>query len=141
MNNLSAHSQLITYLKKENHRVTPERFLVLDAALEFLGHFSADELYLEMKNKKSRISRATVYNSIDVLVRADLLHIHHFGENVKRYELIERGTNHDHLVCQESGEIIEFSDRRLKGIAEEIAKSYNFNLLNYSFIIYGKKKD
>ena len=61
------------FLKSGKNRITPERFEVLDAALDFEGHFGADDLYILMKNNKSRVSRATVYKTLELLVQCDLL--------------------------------------------------------------------
>ena len=60
MKNDSAHEQFRKFLKREKHRITPERFEVLDSAISYKGHFGADDLYIQMKNQNSNVSRATI---------------------------------------------------------------------------------
>ncbi|MEN8194818.1 MAG: transcriptional repressor, partial [Bacteroidota bacterium] len=81
-----AHEKFEEFLKTDKHRITPERFEVLDYALESGGHFSADELYQDMKNRNSNISRATVYNSLELLVKCGMLIKRNFGKNKSFYE-------------------------------------------------------
>ena len=87
MKNIQAAEIFKNFLKSGNHRVTPERFEVLDAAVEYQGHFGADDLYIVMKNQKSRVSRATVYNTLELLVECNLVGKRNFGDNITRYEI------------------------------------------------------
>jgi len=93
-----AHEQFKNFLKKGKHRVTPERFEVLDYALAYKGHFGADDLYILMKTKKSNISRATIYNTLELLAKCDLLAKRNFGDGVTRFESSFNRKNHDHLL-------------------------------------------
>lgn len=129
------------FLKRGRNRITPERFEVLDAALEFDGHFGADELYIEMKNAKSRVSRATVYNTLELLAQCDLLSKRNFGDNLTRFESNFKRQTHDHLICVECGKIIEFTDPRVKKIPQEICDNFDFDFNSYSFNIFGRCKN
>jgi len=133
-----AEEKFHAFLKKEKNRITPERFEVLDAALDFQGHFGADELFISMKNKNSRVSRATVYNTLELLAQCGILIKRNFGENLNRYESSFNRKVHDHLVCIECGKIIEFSSSKIKKIMNEITDEFNFEVTDYSFNIYGK---
>ncbi|HLR76537.1 MAG TPA: transcriptional repressor, partial [Balneolaceae bacterium] len=75
-----------SYLKEHNQRQTPERFLVLEQIYGSDGHFDADDIFFSMKNSEARVSRATVYNSLDLLVEAGLVQKHQFGESHYVYE-------------------------------------------------------
>ena len=86
MKNQKASEIFREYLKKGKNRITPERFEVMDAALVQEGHFGADDLYIQMKNRKSRVSRATVYKTLELLVQCDLISKRNFGDNISRYE-------------------------------------------------------
>ena len=99
-----------TFLKHGKNRVTPERFEVMDAALDYDGHFGADDLYIIMKNSNSSISRATIYKTLELLVQCELLSKRHFGENMTRYESSFKRQVHDHLICVDCGRIVEFSN-------------------------------
>ena len=107
MKNQKATEIFQNYLKNGKNRITPERFEVLDAALEHEGHFGADDLYIVMKNKKSQVSRATVYNTLELLVQCDLLKKRNFGDNITRYESSLKKQIHDHLICMDCGRIVE----------------------------------
>lgn len=140
--NTEAQERFRNFLKKtQKHRITPERFEVLDAALEYEGHFGADDLYIKMKNNHSGVSRATVYKTLDLLSQCELLTKRNFGDNLNRFENNFRRTNHDHLVCKNCGKIAEFSHSGLRAIADDIANELGFDISGYSFNIFGKCKD
>ena len=109
------------FLKEGQNRITPERFEVLDAALEYDGHFGADDLYILMKKQNSRVSRATVYKTLELLVQCDLLCKRNFGDNMTRYENSFKRQSHDHLICMDCGRIVEFVNPRVGELPREIA--------------------
>jgi Fur family transcriptional regulator, ferric uptake regulator len=129
------------FLKKGKNRITPERFEVMDSALEYDGHFGADDLYIIMKNQKSRVSRATVYKTLELLVQCDLLSKRNFGENMTRYESSFKRQSHDHLICMDCGRIVEFTNSSLENIPKELTKTLDFNFENYSFNIFARCKN
>ena len=133
-----AHEEFKDFLKNGKHRITPERFEVLDYALDQKGHFGADELYIEMKKNDSNISRATVYNTIELLAQCELLSKRHFGENKTRYESNFNRKNHDHLICTNCGKIKEFSNSKIESLVKEISEELGFENTGYSFNIFGK---
>jgi Fur family ferric uptake transcriptional regulator len=138
---IKAHEILTGYLKKENNRITPERFQVLDAALDYDGHFGADDLYIKMKNGNYRISRATVYNTLELLENCELLVKRNFGENITRYESKFGRKNHDHLICIKCGKIREFSNPKIRSLVSEICDDLEYEFSGYSFNIFGKCPD
>ena len=129
------------FLKDGKNRITPERFEVLDAALDYEGHFGADELYILMKSKQSRISRATVYNTLELLTQCDLLIKRNFGDNTTRYENNFKKQQHDHLICVDCGRIVEFINSKIKPLPGEISSELGFKLESYSFNIFARCKD
>ena len=141
VNKEKAHEKLREFLKKKNHRITSERFEVLDFALDYKGHFGADDLYIEMKNKDSQISRATVYSTLELLVQCNLLAKRNFGDGKTRYESSFNRKNHDHLICINCGEIKEFTSPKIQEIVEEICETLGYEEAGYSFNIFGKCKD
>lgn len=137
----TAHEQFKIFLKREKHRVTPERFEVLDNALDYNGHFGADDLYILMKTKKSNISRATIYNTLELLAKCDLLAIRNFGDGITRYESSFNRQNHDHLICTDCGNITEFRNSKIQGIIDEVCEELGFESEGYSFNIFVKCKN
>lgn len=133
-----AHEEFRRFLKKGDNRITPERFEVLDHATQFKGHFGADELYVSMKTNHSEISRATVYNTLELLAQCGLLSKRNFGENKTRFESNTSKTSHDHLICTNCGAIKEFSEPKIKKIIKHISEEIGFEPTGYSFNIFGK---
>ena len=141
MKHTQAEEILRDYLKKGNYRITPERFEVLNSALDYDGHFGADDLFILMKNKKSRVSRATVYNTLELLVKCDLLSKRNFGDNITRYESSFKRKSHDHLICMDCGRIVEFSSDALEKIPAQLCDELGFIFENYSFNIFARCKN
>jgi Fur family ferric uptake transcriptional regulator len=141
LKNQQASDIFRNFLKNEKNRITPERFEVLDAALEYNGHFGADDLYILMKNHKSRVSRATVYKTLELLVQCDLLSKRNFGDNMTRYESSYKRQNHDHLICMDCGRIVEFINTKIKDLPEEISTELGFDVTSYSFNIFARCKN
>jgi len=129
------------FLKDGKNRITPERFEVLDAALAYEGHFGADDLFVVMKTSQSHISRATVYNTLELLAQCDLLIKRNFGDNTTRYENNFRKQQHDHLICVDCGRIVEFINTKIKKLPGDISDELGFNLESYSFNIFARCKD
>jgi len=141
LKNKQAEEIFRDFLKSGKNRITPERFEVLEAALEYDGHFNADDLYILMKNSNSRVSRATVYKTLELLAQCELLTKRNFGDNITRYESSFKKQVHDHLICVDCGKIIEFADPRIKQLPEQISEDLGFNFESYSFNIFGRCKD
>ena len=127
-------------MKNGAHRITPERFEVLDFAIKNKNHFSADELYVLMKNGKSNVSRATVYNSLELLVKCKMLIKRNFGNNKTFYESNYNKQNHVHLICKKCGEIIEFNNSEVSNIVNTIVKINDFSADSFQFNIFGQCK-
>ncbi len=138
MERKQVHEKFKKFLKDGENRITPERFEVLDFAIDFEGHFGADELFVRMKNKKSNISRATVYNTLELLAQCGILSKRNFGENKFRYESNFGKVNHDHLICTNCGAIKEFEETKIQKIVEEVSQKLGFIPNGYSFNIFGK---
>ena len=126
-----------TFLKKQNLRQTPERFMVLEEIYATDDHVDADELYLRLKQKGNRVSRATVYNTLDLLLDCNLVGRHQFGKNQAKYERAYSYWQHDHLICLDCNEVLEFCDPRIQGIQEMVAEIYQFDIKHHALHLYG----
>ncbi|MCH8557526.1 MAG: transcriptional repressor [Balneolia bacterium] len=130
-----------TYLKTNGHRQTPERFTVLEEIYKADGHFDADDMYFRMKETGYRVSRATVYNTLDLLVECGLVQRHQFRQNQSYYERAYAYRQHDHMICDDCGAIIEFCDPRIFEIQSMMKKLYDFEISGHSLHFYGHCSD
>jgi Fur family ferric uptake transcriptional regulator len=124
------------YLRIHKHRKTPERFAILDAIYSIDGHFDIDKLYAMMADEeKFRVSRATLYNTLVLLLDAKLVIKHMFG-SCSQYEKSYNMETHHHQICTECGKVTEMhSDELQTAIAN--TKMTRFQMSHYSLYIYG----
>ena len=131
--------QLKNILKTEGLRHTKQRQQVWDEIRISSEHRDAEEIYIAInKNKDLKVSRATVYRTIDVLVKNNLVRKMDLGDGRALYEHKIDDGHHDHIICVETGKIIEFYNEDLEILQENIVKKHGYELVRHVHQLFVK---
>lgn len=125
------------YLETHQLRKTPERFAILEEIYSRNDHFDAEELFDDLKKKNLNVSRATVYNSLELLYLCDLIKKHQFGKNLAQYEKSYGHKQHDHIICVDCKKVVEFCDPRIQQIQSMMGELLNFKITHHALNLYG----
>ena len=130
------------YLRDLGLPVTQQREAVADVVFASERHQSVDEIESALRERGERIGKATIYRTLDLLVRSRLVAEHDFGEGFKRYEhrLSERPV-HEHLICIECAKVTEFESTELYGVENRVKQEYGFQPVRRRLEIYGLCKE
>jgi Fur family ferric uptake transcriptional regulator len=136
---MSSREQTIfrKYLEKRGLKLTSERQALFDELFARHEHFEADELLVRLRTKHKKISRATIYRTLDLLVDSGIVGRVRIGELGYRYERLRAGEHHDHLICNECGRVIEFFEPAIENLQDEVCERYGFLALSHSHQLRG----
>ncbi|OFV80065.1 MAG: hypothetical protein A2Y78_14800 [Acidobacteria bacterium RBG_13_68_16] len=132
-----AEKFFVQYLRDNNLKVTKERLMLLEELFNSTGHLDADSLLFQLRNQGKRVSRATIYRTLDLLVQCGLARKSRLGREHYVYERVTPGKRHDHMVCTGCGRIIEFYDSDLDERQRQVCLEHNFRPSFYSLQIQG----
>jgi len=125
------------YLERRGLKLTAERQALFDELFARHEHFEADELLMRLRAKRKKISRATIYRTLDLLLDSGIVGRVRIRESGYRYERMRAGDHHDHLICDDCGRVVEFREPRIESLQDEICERYGFVLLSHSHQLRG----
>ena len=129
--------QFEEYLSSRGLKWTPERKVILHEVFSTHEHFEADDLLLRLKKKNIRISRATIYRTLELLVNSRLVKKVSFGESHTHYEHTFGHKHHDHLICLRCGNVLEFTNPNIEHLQVKVCEDYDFEPDSHCLEIFG----
>jgi len=126
------------YLREQGLPVTQQREAVAEVVFAASEHLSVDDIEHELRQRGERIGKATIYRTLDLLVRSRLVEEHEFGEGFKRYEhRLSQQPVHEHLICVECGKVIEFTSTEVQRVEARVRVEQGFVPVRHRLEIYG----
>jgi Fur family ferric uptake transcriptional regulator len=125
------------HLRDQHLPVTRQRDLIAQTVLTSDEHLSVETIQRRLKDQGERVGTATIYRTLDVLVRSGLVRAHDFGEGFKRYEPMPQQAHHEHLICLRCGKVVEFQNDRLERMLPIIADEHAFQHQRHRVEVYG----
>ena len=126
-------------LKAEGMKFTEQRFTILEFLYKNNGHFECEEIIEKLKNKKLKVSRATVYRTLDILVKYDFARKLVLDDGIARYENKLDTKHHDHMICVDTGKIIEFECQEIEELQDKIAEKNGYKIIKHVHQLFVKK--
>jgi len=125
------------YLERRGLKLTSERQALFDEVFSKHEHLEVEELLVRLRAKHKKISRATIYRTLELLADSGIVGKLRIGESGYRYERLRAGDHHDHLICRECGRVVEFYEPRIEQLQDEVCERYGFVLLDHSHQMRG----
>ncbi|HEX7243249.1 MAG TPA: Fur family transcriptional regulator [Longimicrobiaceae bacterium] len=126
------------YLRQQGLPVTQQREVVADVVFASSEHLSVEEIETELRRRGERIGKATIYRTMEILVRSGLVEEHDFGDGFKRYEhLFGQGPAHHHLICTHCRKVVEFRSPEIERIQDAVALQHGFQPTRHRLEVYG----
>lgn len=129
------------YMNEKGLRTTEQRKLIVQTFFETTEHLTVDELLDRVRAVDHRVGYATVYRTMKMLSEGGIANELHFNDGIARYELADGDSHHDHLICQECGEITEFEEPLIEELQDRIAARYGFVVTHHKHELYGHCQD
>ena len=137
MNSIKSQ-HLVKVLRKEGLRYTSQRQAVWDEIKKSEEHRDVEDIYLQLKSNNHNVSRATVYRTIDVLVKNHMVRKMDLGDGRNLFEPSIDDEHHDHMICLDTGKIIEFFDEELEELQDKIAEKHGYKVVRHVHQLFVK---
>ena len=132
---------LMEYLQERKLKLTPHRQLILDVFLNHEGHRSVEDIYRVVRKQDPRVGYTTVYRTMKILVDCGLAREIDLADGITRYEHLYNHEHHDHMICMQCGQSIEFYDPGIETLQDEASAQLGFKVLDHRLQIYGLCRD
>ncbi len=129
------------YMSEKGLRTTEQRRLIVTTFFDTKEHLTIDELLERVRASDPRVGYATVYRTMKMLTEGGIAKELHFGDGATRYEVADEEAHHDHLICEECGNIIEFEEPLIEELQERVAASHGFVVTHHKHELYGHCAD
>lgn len=130
--------QFIKFLRENGYLVTRQRRRIAEIIFNTPGHLSVEDTQNLLRQKKVSASIASIYRTLDVLIKSDLVVQHRFGKRFKRFEAVRHDQHHDHIICVSCGKVMEFKNDKIEELQQMVAKEHKFEITSHKLDIYGK---
>ena len=130
--------KFIEALKQENLKFTNQRFAIFEDVLYGKKHRECEQILQSLSKKDINVSRATVYRTLDILVKYELIRKMDIGDGRIRYEGKIDDPHHDHMICVETGKIIEFVSDEIEMIQDKIAEEHGYEIIKHIHQLFVK---
>ncbi|OGG05219.1 MAG: hypothetical protein A3F83_08540 [Candidatus Glassbacteria bacterium RIFCSPLOWO2_12_FULL_58_11] len=127
----------IKFLRDEGYLVTRQRRRIAEIIFTTVGHLSVEDIQNILRQRKISASIASIYRTLDVLIKSGLVVQHRFGKRFKRFEAARQDQHHDHLICNNCGKVMEFKNDTIEELQRQVAKEHSFVITNHKLDIYG----
>jgi Fur family ferric uptake transcriptional regulator len=125
------------YIRRRRLRCTPEREQILQEIFEIHSHFDVDELHLRLRDKGSKVSKASIYRALPLFIDCGLIREVDYTNGHWHYEHIYGHAHHSHLRCLKCGEILEFEEPRLRFLEEHLSREYGYRIKGHQLQVHG----
>ncbi len=129
------------YLVSKGLRMTSQREAIAHTFFQNRGHVSIEDIYRQVQKSAPGIGFATTYRTMNLLSEAGLAASRSFGDGFNRYEPAARTGHHDHLICTQCGQVIEFEDQRIEALQKTVARNHRFQVTDHKLELYGLCQD
>ena len=131
----------LEYLQSRKLKVTPHRQLILETFLEHEGHRSVEDIYRVVRQSDPRVGYTTVYRTMKILADCGLAREIDLADGITRYEHLYNHQHHDHMICMECGNSIEFYNEDIEAVQDAASVQLGFKVLDHKLQIYGVCRD
>lgn len=130
-------AEFAKYISEKGLKSTIQRDEIVNTFLKVKGHISIEDLHHSVREKNPKIGYTTVYRTLKLLTESGLAHERQFGDGQARYEAVTTEKHHDHLICLKCGAIVEFENRKIEKLQDEVARQQGFEVKNHKLELYG----